>query len=72
MNGSDDDEIVYDVLEQGEQHHQGEPEELQVRRSEREHQPSKRYPSSEYILLTEEGEPESFQEAQVHKDKAKC
>lgn len=27
------------------------------------------YPSSEYILLTDEGEPESFQEAKIHEDK---
>ena len=52
-----DDEVIYDAHEQGKQHHQGEPGKLQVRRSERERQPSNRYPSSEYILLTEEGEP---------------
>ena len=28
-----------------------------------------RYPSSEYILIADEGEPESFQEIQSHKDK---
>ncbi|KAL0404121.1 UNVERIFIED_CONTAM: Retrovirus-related Pol polyprotein from transposon TNT 1-94 [Sesamum radiatum] len=42
-----------------------------VRRSERGHIPSKRYPSSEYLLLTEDGEPESFQEIESHKDKEK-
>jgi hypothetical protein len=67
----DSDDVVYDAPEQGDQHHQGELGELQVRRSERERQPSKRYLSSKYILLTEEGEPESFQEAQIHKDKVK-
>jgi Reverse transcriptase (RNA-dependent DNA polymerase) len=67
----DSDDVVYDTPEQGEQHHQGELGELQVIMSERERQPSKRYLSSEYILLTEEGEPESLQEAQIHKDKAK-
>jgi hypothetical protein len=71
MNSDNDDDVIYDAPEQGEQHHQGELGELQVRRSERERQPSKRYLSSEYILLTEEREPESFQEAQIHKDKAK-
>ena len=35
---------------------------LQLRRTTREHQPSTRYPSSEYILIADEGEPESFQE----------
>ena len=34
----------------------------QLRRTTREHQPSTRYPSSEYILIADEGEPESFQE----------
>lgn len=28
-----------------------------------------RYPTSESILLTDEGEPESFQEAQSHNDR---
>ena len=40
----------------------------QVRRSERVRAPSRRYPTSNYILLTSEGEPESFQEAQSHID----
>ena len=35
----------------------------QVRRSTREHRPSTRYPSSEYMLVIDEGEPQSFQEA---------
>ncbi|KAL9273856.1 Retrovirus-related Pol polyprotein from transposon TNT 1-94-like protein, partial [Drosera capensis] len=63
--------VISDAPEQGEQHHHEEPEVPQVRRSDRQHQPSKRYPSSEYILLTEEGEPETFQEAQAHTEKAK-
>ena len=33
-----------------------------LRRTTREHQPSTRYPSSEYILVANEGEPKSFQE----------
>ncbi|GKV28913.1 hypothetical protein SLEP1_g37899 [Rubroshorea leprosula] len=54
--------------EQGEQPlpHEEKP---QLRRSTREHKPSARYPSSDYILITEEGEPENFQEVQSHKDK---
>ena len=32
-------------------------------------QPSTRYPSSEYILIVDEGEPESFKEVESHKDK---
>ena len=34
-----------------------------VHRSMRTYKPSKRYPPSDYILLTNEGEPECFQEA---------
>ncbi|GKV14795.1 hypothetical protein SLEP1_g25613 [Rubroshorea leprosula] len=47
--------------EQGEQPLPQE-EEPQLRRSTREHKPSARYSSSDYILITEEGEPENFQE----------
>ncbi|GKV32108.1 hypothetical protein SLEP1_g40737 [Rubroshorea leprosula] len=54
--------------EQGEQPLPQE-EEPQLRRSTREHKPSARYSSSDYILITEEGEPETFQEVQSHKDK---
>lgn len=42
-----------------------------VRRSERGRIPSSRYPESEYLLLTEDGEPENFHEAVSHKDKEK-
>ena len=41
----------------------------QFRRTTRERQPPTRYPSSEYILIADEGEPKSFQEIQSHKDK---
>ena len=37
--------------------------------SERGRIPSTQYSESEYILLTEEGEPESFQDAVSHQDK---
>ena len=40
-----------------------------MRRTSRECQPSTRYPSLEYILIIDEGELESFQEVQSHKDK---
>ncbi|GKV31082.1 hypothetical protein SLEP1_g39821 [Rubroshorea leprosula] len=49
--------------EQGEQPLPQE-EEPQLRRSTREHKPSARYSNSDYILITEEGEPENFQEGQ--------
>ena len=41
----------------------------QLRWSTRECQPSTRYPSLKYILITDEGELESFQEIQSHKNK---
>ncbi|CAL5403480.1 unnamed protein product [Camellia sinensis] len=40
----------------------------QLRRSTREPKPPSKDPTSEYILLTDEGESESFQEAQNHKE----
>ena len=43
----------------------------QPRRSERGQIPSTRYPETEYILLSEDGEPESFHEAISHTDKEK-
>ena len=60
---SSDEEEVHDVEvhEQGE-HPTPQVEDTQVRRSTREHKPSTRYPSSEFILLTEDGEPENYQE----------
>ena len=64
----DDAQDIKDV-EQGVQLVPSKMEESQVRRSTRECRPSTRYPSSEYILLTDEGEPECFQEVKSHKDK---
>ena len=40
-----------------------------MKRTTREHQPSIRYPSSEYILIANEWEPKNFQEVQSHRDK---
>uniref|UniRef100_A0A803N8D4 Uncharacterized protein n=1 Tax=Chenopodium quinoa TaxID=63459 RepID=A0A803N8D4_CHEQI len=40
-----------------------------VRRSIRDRRPSIRYPSSDYVLLTDGGEPESFEEAMDSDDK---
>ena len=64
----DDAQDIEDV-EQGEQPVPLEIEEPQVRRSTRKHCPLTRYLSSEYILLTDKGEPECFQEVESHKDK---
>ncbi|KAA8549619.1 hypothetical protein F0562_001363 [Nyssa sinensis] len=49
-----------ETVEQGEQSHQQEPIEPQVRKFTREHRPSTKYSSFEYIMLIDEGEPESF------------
>ncbi|PNX65828.1 hypothetical protein L195_g062791, partial [Trifolium pratense] len=40
-----------------------ESSQVQLRRSNRQRQPSTRYISDEYVTLTDEGEPEYFQEA---------
>ncbi|OMO99089.1 Integrase, catalytic core [Corchorus capsularis] len=58
----DDDIAQPDVvgIEQGEQPPLLENNEPQLRRSTRGHIPSTKYPSSEYLLLTNDGEPESF------------
>ena len=45
------------------------PIETQLRRSTREHQPSKRYTSDEYLLLSNGGELESYQEILLHDEK---
>nr|KYP66486.1 Retrovirus-related Pol polyprotein from transposon TNT 1-94 [Cajanus cajan] len=67
-----DEEVVVpdtEANEQGEPSYTSGQVEPQIRRSTRERQPSTKYPSSEYILIADEGEPESFQEVQSHKDK---
>ena len=38
------------------------PLESELRRSSRRHQPSRRYPIDEYVMLTDYGEPECYQE----------
>ena len=45
------------------------PYEPPLRRSTRERQPSTRYPPNEYVMLTEEGEPETYQEVILHESK---
>ena len=40
--------------------------EPELRRSTREQQPYTRYPSHEYVMLTDGGEPECFEEAMSH------
>ena len=45
------------------------PYEPSLRRSTRERQPSTRYPPNEYVMLTDGGEPETYQEAILHESK---
>ncbi|MCQ7416422.1 hypothetical protein NP118_23750, partial [Salmonella enterica] len=75
---SSDEEIheedVHEEVIHEEVHEQGEQptpqvEDTQVRRSTRERKPSTRYPSSEFILVSEDGEPENYQEVLSHDEK---
>ena len=65
------DNSASDILAQElvEHEEQGEQEDLipQARRSTREYYPYTRYPSSEYMLVIDEGEPQSFHEAMQDK-----
>lgn len=63
-----DDDVDDDAIEID---HHGSPEvqPVPVRRSIRDRNPSMRYPSSDYVLLTDGGEPESFEEAMDSDDK---
>lgn len=63
-----DDMADDEAAEQGELPPQPEAEETQPRRSTRERRPSGRYLSSEYILIADEGEPETFEEVKSHKE----
>ena len=77
MTGDEAPETVVDdgmpesdqAVEQGEQPPQQVISEPQIRRTNRESRPSSKYPSSEYVLITDEGEPVNFQEVQTHADK---
>ena len=77
MTGDEAPETVVDdgmpesdqAVEQGEQPPQQVISEPQIRRTTRESRPSSKYPSSEDVLITDEGEPENFQEVQTHADK---
>ena len=77
MTGDEAPETVVDdgmpeseqVVEQGEQPPQQVISELQIIRTNRESRPSSKYPSSEYVFITDEGEPENFQEVHTHADK---
>ena len=48
------------------------PYEPPLRRSTRERHPSIRYPPNEYVMLIDRGEPETYQEAILHKSKKEC
>ena len=46
-----------------------EPPQVQLRRSNKERQPSNRYSTNEYVILTDDGEPECFREAMESEEK---
>jgi transposase InsO family protein len=71
LTPSDEPELLdnEEDIEQGEHPHDQEDSRSQVRRSTREHRPSSKYPTSEYILLTEEGEPEVIDKKQIKLEK---
>ena len=77
MTGDEAPETVVDdgmpesdqAVEQGEQSPQQVISEPQIRRTNRESRPSSKYSSSEYVLITDEGQPENFQEVHTHADK---
>ena len=48
-----------------------EPPQVQIRRSNRQREPSTRYPSDDYVTLTDEGEPECYLEAIESEEKKK-
>ena len=48
-----------------------EPTQVQLRRSNMERQPSKRYSPNEYVILTNDGEPECFREAMKSEENRK-
>ena len=54
-------------VEEGEQPPPLEMVEPQVRRSTREHRPSTRYPTSEYAMITKEGEPRKYSLIRISK-----
>ena len=60
-----DDVTDTDGVEQEEQPAPLEMVEPQVKRSTREHRPSTRYPTSEYAMITEEGEPKVFRKCSL-------
>ena len=74
VNENEDDPIVGDVkpTEKVDGELSLPPYEPPLRRYTRELQPSTRYPPNEYVMLTEGGEPETYQEAILHESKKEC
>jgi len=48
-----------------------EPPQVQLRRFNRERQPSRRYSTNEYVILTDDGEPKCFRKAMKSEEKRK-
>ena len=67
----DDDEEEHDMSQDENLSDATEPPQVQLRRSNRERQPSRRYSPDEYVILTDDEEPECFTEAMESEEKKK-
>ena len=62
-NAQDNNQDEHDVHLENVSSEQEELPSIPIRRSTRDHQPSRRYSQNEYVLVKDEGEPESYEEA---------
>ena len=67
----DDDEEEHDMSQDENLGDATEPPQVQLRRSNWERQPSKRYSPNEYVILTDDREPECFRETIESEEKRK-
>ena len=67
----DDDEEEHDISQDENLSDATEPPQVQVRRSNRERQPSRRYSPDKYVILTDDEEPECFTKAMESEEKEK-
>jgi len=67
----DDEEEEHDMSQDENLGDATEPPQVQLRRSNKERQPSRKYSSNEYVILIDDGEPEYFREAMESEEKRK-
>ena len=67
----DDDEEEHDMSQDENLGDATEPPQVQLRRSNKERQPSRRYSTNEYVILIYDGESDCFREAMENKEKRK-